>query len=178
MITAAQVLILATTLLFVAVCVMSDLRTRRIPNVLTGPAILSGFALNLWAFGSTGAQASVAGFGLAILILIAPFAAGGVGGGDVKMMAAVGAFLGPHMVLLSLLFGIMLGGVFAAVHLARIARLREKLTDLYRMIANATLSRSLAPLRVSTTAPGAVVLPYSIPLGLSTLCVIVSSLVR
>ena len=177
MITAAQVVICATTLLFVTVCVLSDLRTRRIPNVLTGPAILSGFALNLGIFGWSGAQASLAGFGLAILILIAPFAAGGVGGGDVKMMAAVGAFLGPHLLLLSLVIGIVLGGVFATVHLARIARLREKLGDLRRMVANAMLSFSFEPLRVSSAAPGAVVLPYSLPLGLGTFCVIVSSLV-
>ena len=177
MTTAAQVVILATTLLFVTVCVLSDIRTRRIPNMLTGPAMLSGFALNLGLFGWSGAQASLYGFALAVLILIAPFAAGGVGGGDVKMMAAVGAFLGPHLLLLSLMIGIVLGGIFAVMHLTRIARLREKLMDLWRMFANALLSMSFEPLRVSTTAPGAVVLPYSLPLGLGTFCVIVSSLV-
>ena len=177
MIGAAQIVVLGTTLLFVAVCVLSDLRTRRIPNLLTGPAMLGGFALNLGMFGWSGAQASLAGFALALLILIAPFAAGGVGGGDVKMMAAVGALLGPHLMLLSLVLGLVLGGVFAVVHLARIARLREKLLDLRRMVANSMLSFSFEPLRVSSASPGAVVLPYSLPLGLGTFCVIVSSLV-
>ena len=177
MILAPQAVIVATTLVFVAVCVLSDVRTRRIPNVLTGPVMLAGLALNAWGFGWSGAQASLAGFALAIVLLLAPFAAGGIGGGDVKMMGAVGALLGPRLVLLSLVVGIALGGVFAVVHLARIARLREKLGDLRRMVANAALSVSLKPLQVSASAPGAVVLPYSLPLGLGTSCVILSSLV-
>lgn len=177
MIVTPSIVIVATTLLFVATCVVSDVRTLRIPNALTGPAILAGLALNAWGFGWGGVQASLGGFALAIVLLLGPFAAGGVGAGDVKMMGAVGALLGPRLVLLSLLVGIALGGVFAVVHLARIARLREKLGDLGRMVANAALSLSFKPLRVSPTDPGAVVLPYSLPLGLGTLCVVVSSLV-
>ena len=173
----APQVIIATTLLFVALCVLSDVRTRRIPNLLTGPAMLSGFALNAWAFGWDGLQASLAGWALAIALLLAPFAAGGVGGGDVKMMGAVGALLGPRLVLLSLFLGIVLGGVFAVVHLVRIARLKEKLGDLGRMVANAAIAMSPKPLQISSQAPGAVVLPYSLPLGLGTVCVLVSSLV-
>lgn len=174
---APQGVIVATTLLFVAVCVVSDVRTRRIPNLLTGPAMLGGFALNAWAFGWSGVQASLTGFALAIALLLAPFAAGGIGGGDVKMMGAVGALLGPRLVLSSLILGMILGGVFAVVHLARLARLKEKLGDLGRMVANAAVAMSVKPLQVSTRAPGAVVLPYSLPLGLGTVCVLVASFV-
>ena len=177
MILAPQGVIVVTTLLFVAACITTDLRTRRIPNVLTGPMILAGFALNAWSSGWPGAQTSAAGFGLAIALLLAPFAAGGIGGGDVKMMGAVGALLGPRLVLWSLIVGLSLGGVFAVAHLARIARLREKFDSLRQMIANAALAASFKPLRVSANAPGAVALPYSLPLGLGTLCVLAFRLV-
>src|SRR2546425_5723894 len=86
----------ATVLGFVAICMASDLRTRRIPNAITGPAILAGAAFNVLYGGRAGLAASVAGLGIAIGVLLAQFAAGGIGGGDVKMMGAVGALLGPH----------------------------------------------------------------------------------
>lgn len=177
MIPTSEILVFTTTLVFVAMCVASDVRTLRIPNALTGPAMLAGVALNAWCFGWHGAQMSVAGFALAIVLLLAPFAMGGIGAGDVKMMGAVGAIIGPHDVLLSLVVGLALGGVFAVGHLARQARLREKLGSLRHMLANAVMSLSIEPLKVSATSPNAVVLPYSLPLGLGTLCVLVSSVV-
>ena len=170
--------IVATTILFVALCVVSDVRTLRIPNLLTGPAILAGLALNATFAGWSGLHTSLAGLGLAFAILIGPFAAGGIGAGDVKMMAAVGALLGPRLVLFSLVLGLALGGVFAVVRLARISRLREKLGTLGQMIGNAVLSASVEPLKVSAQAEGAVALPYSLPLGLGTLGVIVATLLH
>ena len=178
MIDPAEIVIFVVTLLFVGLCVASDVRTLRIPNALTGPAMLVGVALNAWCFGWHGAQLSVAGLGLAIVLLIGPFALGGIGAGDVKMMGAVGTFIGPTLLLLSLVVGLALGGVFAVAHLARQARLQEKLGSLGRMLGNAVMMLSLEPLKVSAAAPGAVVLPYSLPLGLGTLCVLVSAVAK
>ena len=134
--------------------------------------MLAGLALNAWFMGWAGIQTSIAGFALATVLLLGPFALGGVGAGDVKMMSAVGALLGPRLVFQSLLIGVALGGIFAVVHLARIARLREKLGALGQMFGTAIMMRSLAPLKVSAGAPHAVVLPYSLPLGLGTFGVI------
>ena len=169
--------IIAATLVFVVLCVASDLRTLRIPNAITAPAILTGFALNAWQSGSTGLLGSLGGFALAIALLFAPFALGGVGAGDVKMMGAVGAFLGPHLVLQSLFVGLVLGGVFAVVRLAGSPLLREKIGASWRMVANEVLSRSLAPLKAPASDPNAIVLPYSLPLGIGTVGVIALSMV-
>ena len=148
-----------------------------VPNMLTAPAMLLGLALNVWAFGWDGLQASLVGWATAIGLLVMPFAAGGIGGGDVKMMGAVGALLGPRLLLLSLFLGLVLGGVFAVGHLLRLGRLQEKLGILGRMVGNAAMAMSLKPLEVSSHAPGAVVMPYSVPLGIGTACVLVSRLV-
>ncbi len=86
-----------------------DIATRRIPNTLTYPAILLGLGLNgilpgvlaglglaaaqVW-LGSPGAIDCLQGFGLCAVIGIVSFMARGLGGGDVKLLAAVGALIG------------------------------------------------------------------------------------
>jgi hypothetical protein len=66
----------------------------------------------------------------------------------------------------------ILGGATMTWHLARQGRLREKVMGTATMFQAAALTRSLDPLRVSAAAPGAIALPYSIPLGLGTLAAV------
>jgi prepilin peptidase CpaA len=169
-----------TSMLFIlgtvlAGCIIVDVLTRRIPNVLSGPAILAGLALNALYFGGDGFLAGLAGCAGAIAILLVPFALGGVGAGDVKMMGAVGAFLGPRLALMALVIGMLLGGVVMAVHLARQGRLREKLGATATMLGGALMMGSLAPLQKSAADPGAIALPYSVPLGLGTIAAVAMS---
>src|SRR5205814_10418765 len=86
----------ATVLGFVALCMASDLRTRRIPNAITGPAMLAGAAFNVLYGGRAGLLASLGGLALGAAILLPPFAAGGIGGGARKLVGAVGPPLGPQ----------------------------------------------------------------------------------
>jgi len=167
--------IFATTLGFVALCMATDLHSRRIPNVLTGLGILTGVALNALYFGGDGLVASGAGFAAGLAVLLVPFALGGIGGGDVKMMAAVGALLGPRVTVDALLAGLILGGIVMAVHLARLGRLSETVRTVGTMVAASALGGSLEPLRVSDSAPGTITLPYSIPLGLGTFLALLAS---
>src|SRR5262245_34036068 len=88
---------IAGSLTFVSLCVASDVRSRRIPNVLSLGGMLVGVACSTGQFGAGGALSSLEGAGVAMAILILPFALGGIGGGDVKMMAGVGTFLGPRL---------------------------------------------------------------------------------
>src|SRR5207244_9500168 len=108
----------ATVLAFVTFCMVSDLRTRRIPNAITGPAILAGAALNVLCGGHAGLFASLTGLGLGIGVLLAPFVAGGIGGGDVEMMGAGGAPLGPHRTLVSLAPGLVPAGLVTCARVA------------------------------------------------------------
>jgi prepilin peptidase CpaA len=167
--------IIATTLAFVALCVVGDLRTRRIPNLLSGLGMVVGIALNTLYFGHDGLLASIGGLLAAIAVLLFPFAMGGVGGGDVKMMGAIGALLGPRTTLVALLIGMALGGAIMAVHLARLGRLRETLRTVATMAASSVVGGSLEPLRVSAGQPGTITLPYSVPLGLGTLAMLALS---
>jgi prepilin peptidase CpaA len=158
---------------FVAACMVVDMRTRRIPNALTLPAIAVALALQARQGGCAGLVMSLAGAGLAMSVLVTPFALGGIGGGDVKMMGAVGALLGPRLALASLATGMVLGGAVMLVHLARRGRLREKLARTTAMFSDAVSGHSVEPLRLAADDPDAVSLPYSVPLGLGALAVLV-----
>jgi prepilin peptidase CpaA len=147
---------------------MSDLATRRIPNVLTLSGMGAGLVLGGAMYGPAGFAASSGGMFLAIALLIVPFALGGIGGGDVKMMAAVGSLTGPRALLASLLAGMVLGGLVAVGVLWRRGRLAEKLHAVGAMMRSALLTRSLDPLRAPAPSESTVTLPYSVPLGLGT----------
>ena len=74
---------------------VTDLNTRRIPNGLTFGAALVGFLYQFLSGGLDGLGHAALGWLVGAVIFILPFALGGLGGGDVKLLAALGAWLGP-----------------------------------------------------------------------------------
>jgi prepilin peptidase CpaA len=160
-------------LAFLTLCAACDVRTRRIPNALSFPAIVAGLVVNAALAGGPGLLWSAAGLLTATVLLFAPFALGGIGGGDVTMMGAVGTFVGPRVVLAAMAAGMILGGLVMMWVLARRGLLREKLTGTFVMLRSALVTRSLAPLRAPASDPGAIALPYSIPLALGTVAALV-----
>jgi prepilin peptidase CpaA len=90
-----------------------DFRTRRIPNALTLPAATIAVVVHGVAHGMSGVGASLGGFGLGILLFLPGFALGGMGGGDVKLLAAFGAWIGPVGTAWMALYAGVAGGVMA-----------------------------------------------------------------
>ena len=72
-----------------------DLRLRRVPNWLTLPAVLVGIGLNWFLYQTPGLWMALKGIGIAMLIYFPLYLLRGMGAGDVKLMAAVGAIAGP-----------------------------------------------------------------------------------
>ena len=134
--------------------------------------MIIGLVFSVWELGSWGLVRSLVGTGVAVTVLLGPFALGGVSGGDVKMMGGAGALLGPTLTLSALLVGFVFGGVIMTVQLARLGRLRETIAAATNMIAGAISQRSLTPLRVPASDPVAVSLPYSVSLGLGIIVVL------
>jgi prepilin peptidase CpaA len=95
---------------FLAIAVATDLHSRKIPNVLVGFMLASGLVLHLLLFGAVGLAASAAGVVVGFLILVPLYALGGMGAGDVKLLAAAGSFLGPWGALLAGIFTLLAGG--------------------------------------------------------------------
>ena len=82
------------TLILVSTAAVWDFRQNRIPNWLTLSAIPAGILWNTWVGGFSGLQMSLGGFAVGFGILFILFATGGGGGGDVKLMGALGAWVG------------------------------------------------------------------------------------
>lgn len=103
----------AAALLCATVAAACDLKSRRIPNLLTGPSILFGLLLHLvlggWSQLGLSALAALIGGGIFLMLYLA----GGMGAGDVKLMAAVAAMAGYHSVATLLLATVLTGGVLA-----------------------------------------------------------------
>jgi prepilin peptidase CpaA len=100
-----------------------DLRSRRVPNLLTMPLACAG--LLLAAIGGTGLSATDAFLGclVGLGIMLPLHILGGTGAGDVKLLAAFGAFLGPAGVLGAFIRMAIVGGVIAlgvAIHRGRV----------------------------------------------------------
>jgi prepilin peptidase CpaA len=94
---------------------ISDWRARRIPNWLTVAGFVAGCALNAYTGGWPGLGHALAGAALAFLIHMPLFLLRASGGGDVKLMTALGAILGPHDWLVLFIVSAVLGGVMALV---------------------------------------------------------------
>jgi prepilin peptidase CpaA len=94
-----------------------DIKTRRIPNLLTGPALLVGLLLHLGIDSWRGLLTSFAAASLCGLIFLIFYLAGGMGAGDVKLMAAVASIAGlpstPYLLILIALAGGVMGVGFA-----------------------------------------------------------------
>lgn len=90
-----------------------DLRTFKIPNLITMPFAVGALTYYGTLYGFSGLLFSLAGLGIGILLLLVPYMLGGVGGGDVKLLGMVGAFLGPKAVVVSFLFIAVVGGAYA-----------------------------------------------------------------
>ncbi|MFK7976734.1 MAG: prepilin peptidase [Halioglobus sp.] len=100
--------------LLIPACAM-DLWRHRIPNIITYPGLLAGLALGLISGGAAGLGIHLLGALAAGFPLLLMFLGGSLGGGDVKLMAAVGAVMGFPAALNALFASIMVGGLCAAL---------------------------------------------------------------
>jgi prepilin peptidase CpaA len=124
---ASDVRMLALLVLLV-VASISDWRTYRIPNWLTFGG--TSFALIYGTLAArtpaAGALSAFGGLGVGFAAMLTFYAVGIMGAGDVKLMAMVGAFLGPQQTLMAVLFTFIAGGVAAlafAIHRRRLVRM-------------------------------------------------------
>ena len=105
--------------LLISYCSYTDLKFRKIYNHITLPAVVIGIGLNSYLWGWKGLEYSMAGFLIGFLILIIFFWVGGLGGGDIKLLAAIGALKGYPFILYATFYAILVGGILAIVVLVK-----------------------------------------------------------
>lgn len=97
------------------VAVAFDVRTRRIPNLLTFGAAILALCVATLSGGPSATMTAVLAWIVGVALFFPFFALGGMGAGDVKLLAAVGAWLGPSQVAIVALASSLAGGVIAIV---------------------------------------------------------------
>jgi len=119
----------------VLVATAIDLRTRRIPNVVTLLMAVAGIALAATGASRVSLVAAVAGAALGLALMLPGHLLGATGAGDVKLMGAIGALLGPGLTVRAFLFTAIAGGVLAVVVATRRRRLATTLRGTARLVA-------------------------------------------
>ena len=147
-----------------AIACGTDLRSSRIPNWLTFSAIAAGVLYH--ALAPSGAGAPMAGLGLlaGLLVFFPFFALGALGAGDVKLMAALGAWLGWQPIVYVALYGAIAGGVLAVVVSVWHGYLGRALTNIKTLLMHWWLT-GIRPLPELTLDGGhGLRLPYALPI--------------
>lgn len=159
--------------------VWHDVRSRRIPNrvVLAGTAgalllhvfLPAGAGLFRPPSGGMGVLFSLAGFATGLLLLLPFYAMRTLGAGDVKLMAMVGAFIGPFGVMGATLLSMLAGGILALVVAVWSGHLGEVIGNVQQVLRN-SLTRGIAGRGIAPAEPDRVTgkLAYAIAIACGT----------
>ncbi len=119
-----------------------DLRTRRIPNILTATLAAIGIGLAAAGFGRVGLGAALLGCLLGLAFMMPGHIFGATGAGDVKLLAAAGALLGPKDTIYAFLYTAIAGGVLALVVAVARRRLSQTLESTSRLVSGGEQART------------------------------------
>lgn len=108
-----SLIIICILLLLLSMAAYQDIRSYRIGNVLVVSGALLGVLLNAFLPTGIGLYQSLVGWGVGLLLLLPLYLLRAMGAGDVKLMAMVGAFLGPQAIMVTLLYVLLTGGILS-----------------------------------------------------------------
>ena len=155
----------------VVACLM-DLRSRRIPNWLTFGSAAAALGFHTVTAGLAGALSSGAGWLIGVLLFFLPFALGGMGGGDLKLLAALGAWLGPIPAVWLTLYTGVAGGILALVVASARGYLPTALRNVWTLLAH-WRAVGIRPLNeLSLAGSDSPRLAYAVPILLGTVVTI------
>jgi prepilin peptidase CpaA len=136
------------TILFIAIILIisciTDIYNHRIPNWLTIGAATVGVCWNTYINGLSGLFSSFTGILLGVALLIVFYILGGTGAGDVKLMGAIGTFLGPWGVLNAFLWTALAGGLYAIGLIFFHSQLKLIRTEIFVAITGYFATRKLS----------------------------------
>jgi prepilin peptidase CpaA len=157
------------TLALTFLAALLDWRSRRIPNWLTVPGLLSGVVVHTLIGGWHGTLFALEGAGLALLILLPLVMLRALGAGDWKLMGAVGAFVGPVMFLFVLLGSIFASGIMAVVQVLRMGRVTETLRNMLTLVRGFFSFGLKKNPEISLDNPRLLKLPFGVAVAAATL---------
>ena len=163
-----NLIVSASALLIGVAACAADIRTRRIPNVLTLGAAFAGMAFHAFTSGVDGALIAGGGWGVGVLLFLPFFALGGMGGGDVKLLAALGAWLGPRETMWLAVYAGIAGGVLGVVVAVARGYLRTAVSNVAMMFGYWSQVGMKPVPGLTLECAGAPRLAYAIPILVGT----------
>jgi len=156
-------------LTLLAIATVVDIRSRRIPNWLVLPFLTAGLVVNALGRGLKGLGESTGGIALAVAVTGLLCWLRGMGLGDLKLCAAVGAWIGPSQLSTALVVTGLAGGVLALIWAASHGSLRQSLDGSSDLVAG-FLAKGLKPHPSLTLEnPRALAMPYAPAIAIGTL---------
>ncbi|WP_253701314.1 prepilin peptidase [Bacillus sp. FJAT-29814] len=158
-------IILVTILL---ISLYTDVKKRKILNIVTLPSILLGFVIHIISNGLDGFLFSGKGFLTGLGLLIIPYLLGGMGAGDVKLMAAIGALAGTSFVFYSFIYTALIGGL---ISLVLIIKQKGFLNSLKSFLYAVVFFRSnVGSIFLAKNKHSSISFPYGVAIVLGTFC--------
>lgn len=148
-----------------------DGKELRVPNWLTFPMMLAGLVYNTATLGLPGFQWALWGLTVGLLTLLPLYAIGGMGSGDVKMMMAMGSWLGSQVTWDAFVVSVVVGALMAIVMVAYRGTWRHHLNNCKMLLAEMIIYKN--PWKLSENAaerkPQMLLLPYGIPICIGSI---------
>ena len=160
--------LLICALMIATVGAVKDVRRQRIPNWLTYSGLLAALVIRTGLGGWPGLKGGLAGMLFAGGIFFLLFLLGGMGGGDVKLMAAVGAWVGLAQVGILLIISAIAGGLLAAGYVLVHKRMLESLRNMVELLRH-HLTEGIKPHpTLNVQQQGTLRLPYGLAIAIGT----------
>ena len=162
---------------FTIAAAVLDYRTRKIPNWLTVPAAVLGLLYSSLAPAGVGPLLSLAGFAIGFSLLLLPWLLGGGGMGDVKLLAALGAWTGPLTILV--IFAIAVGlACVMAIGVMTITAMSHGFSRARGQYLNSGSGGQNVAAEGETPRRVKRVLPFGVPVAIATVLVMTWLVVR
>lgn len=167
----STILFLTAACFFAVAAAGFDVRSRRIPNAITGPAFLAGLLLHGIFSGYRGVLTSLAGALVCGVIFLVFYVAGGMGAGDVKLVAALGSLVGLSLSGQLLVFTTLSGGVMALVLALSTGRLKQTLRNIVTLVSHHARHGVSSHDELNVTNEAMLRLPYGVAIAFGSLAV-------
>lgn len=162
--------VMAAWLVAAAAC-WTDLRERRIPNALVLLGFAAGLILNARADGIAGIGSSVLGCAVGLALFLPFMLLGGMGGGDVKLLAALGSLVGPGQIVRLAIVAALAGGALALVRVLWEGRLRATLAGMAGLVFLWMTAGIRPSPDLNLSNPRTIRIPYAVAIAAGTFAV-------
>jgi len=151
-------------LLLIVSCI-TDVRERKVKNIVTLPCVILGIALNTYSMDQKNIFSSFLGITLPLLVLLPFYWAGAIGAGDIKLLCCIGVLMGYEFLGSCMLYSALIGGVASLISMLYYRNLLKRLRYLFNYILTAFLYYYIEPYSSNDERNGKLPLTLIIAMG-------------